>query len=110
MGRNTTHIHRGTYGSCAFCLAIAGVIGLGLAPMATAEPLLTGPAVAGPSNGINPEPPATPVSQQNSVRVAENYKSVMGFSRSGLIEQLVSIHGSMATAWELGSPYSGGPT
>lgn len=35
----------------------------------------------------------TPVSQQSAVRSAQSYLSVMGFSRTGLINQLVSIDG-----------------
>lgn len=37
--------------------AVAGAIGVGLAPIAAADSLPFGPAVSGPSYGINPEPP-----------------------------------------------------
>jgi hypothetical protein len=37
--------------------------------------------------------PLTPVSQQSAVRAAKNYLSVMGMSRSGLINQLTSFDG-----------------
>lgn len=68
--------------------AAVGAISVGLAPAAASDSWL-----AGSGYGANPEPPATPVSQANAVQVAENYLSVMGFSRSGLINQLVSFDG-----------------
>lgn len=37
--------------------------------------------------------PLSPVSQQNAVRAANNYLSVMAFSRNGLIRQLVDFDG-----------------
>ncbi len=67
----------------------AGVIGLGFAPSAGAGVPQIGPAMSGPSYGINPEPPASPLSRDNAVQAAENYLSMMPFSYKGLIQQLV---------------------
>ncbi|KUI29861.1 hypothetical protein AU195_06505 [Mycobacterium sp. IS-1496] len=44
------------------------------------------PFAVGPSSSS--ELPASPVSQQNAVRAAEEYLEVSAFSRQGLIEQL----------------------
>lgn len=71
--------------------AATGAISFGLAPTAIADFQVADPAVAGPSYGINPEPPATPVSQDSAVRKAQEYLDVLGFSRLGLIKQLVSF-------------------
>ena len=68
--------------------ATVGVIGFGLAPIASAAPQLTDLAAAGPSYGINPEPPATPVSQDNAVSAAQDYIDMSAFSLQGLIKQL----------------------
>ncbi len=58
-----------------------GVIGLGLAPAALAEP-----KAVGPTSSL--ELPASPVSQQNAVRAASDYIEFSAFSRTGLIDQL----------------------
>jgi hypothetical protein len=42
---------------------------------------------------IQPGVPLSPVSQQSAVRAAQNYLSVMPFSRDGLIKQLSSFEG-----------------
>lgn len=42
---------------------------------------------------LEPGPPLSPMSVDNAIRSAEQYLSVDGFSRQGLIRQLVSIDG-----------------
>lgn len=65
----------------------AGVVlassGLGMAAAAQAAPLEPRPP-------LHPavQQPLSPVSQQNAVRAAENYLSMMPFSYKGLIQQL----------------------
>lgn len=51
-----------------------------------------------PSLGFGSEapPPMSPVSRLNAVRAAQNYVSVMPFSRQGLIQQLVGFEGYSA--------------
>jgi hypothetical protein len=65
-------------------LAISGVAAGG-AQAAPFEPAL-------PLSPVGQQP-LTPVSQQNAVRAAKNYLSVMAFSYDGLINQLKSFDG-----------------
>lgn len=65
--------------------AAIAVVGFTMAP-AAAEPHLAGPT-SGPGSGS--EFPASPASQQNAVRKAQEYLAISAFSRTGLIEQLV---------------------
>lgn len=64
--------------------AAAGAIGFGLAPTVSAEAQPLGPAPIYAFDVI----PASPGSQQNAVRKAQQYLSTSAFSRQGLIEQL----------------------
>jgi hypothetical protein len=43
--------------------------------------------------GFEPGPPLSPMSVDNAIRSAEQYLSTQGFSRQGLIKQLVSFEG-----------------
>lgn len=85
-------------------LALAAIVFLSLtgcsAPSATqtgdsspaAEPAASEPAApaetTAPAEPAAPEEPALTAAQQNAVRSAENYLSLTGFSRDGLIAQL----------------------
>jgi len=62
-------------------VAAVGAISFVIAPTATAEFRAVGPI-------STVDLPASPASQQNAVRAAEDYLEVSSFSRTGLIEQL----------------------
>jgi hypothetical protein len=73
----------------AFATGVAvGVLGFGLAPTVSAAPQVIDGVKAGPSYGVGPELPASPLSQQNAVSAAEDYIQMSAFSRQGLIKQL----------------------
>lgn len=65
-------------------VAVATATAVGLAPIAAADDLTYRVGV-----GIA----LSPMSQQQAVRKAEDYLDYTAFSRSGLINQLVSIEG-----------------
>ena len=69
--------------------SVIGVIGFSSAPTVSAElQPSSNPTAVGPPYGFESEP-LSPASQQNAVRAAEEYIEMSGFSRKGLIEQLV---------------------
>jgi hypothetical protein len=51
--------------------------------------------------------PLSPVGQQNAVRAAQQYLSVTAFSRSGLIDQLVTIDGYSSAQAQYGVAVAG---
>lgn len=79
-------------------IALGVLAGCGTEPQTAAPP--AEPAVASPAPVASPPAPAPPVappapaepqltvSQQNALGSAENYLSISGFSRTGLIKQL----------------------
>ena len=70
----------------AFAAAAMFAVGGLTAPSGAAE------FVRGPLSPVD-HVSLSPVSQQSAVRAARNYLNVMGFSRTGLINQLVSFDG-----------------
>ena len=56
---------------------------------AAEEPAAEEPAVEEPAAEAPAAAPALSLAQQNAVRSAENYLDLMGFSRSGLVDQLM---------------------
>lgn len=69
--------------------AAIGSFTFGLAPTASAQPRLFGVTAAQTGWSLSPEIPASPGSQRNAIRAAQDYLAMSAYSRQGLIEQLV---------------------